>query len=768
MAIGSQSLTLNIVADDRVLKRVLADAKRNVTTFSKDVEKAGVANQAALGGVGFFGRGSKGNQALRGIASGTGLGSAALFGSGAFIGAAISAAAIKKSVDAASDLNEQITKTQQVFGDASKAVLDWSKTTTDSIFISQKAALEAASTFGNLFSAQGFNNAKSSQLSKNLVQLAGDLASFNNIDVTQVLQDLQSGIVGEIEPVRKYGADLRIARVQQEALAETGKSVVKQLTQQELTLARLSLLYRDTKKAQGDAARTAGGLANQERKLSAEVQDLEANLGALLTPAVTLLVTQMNDLLDVAVKVTSALKTFANIKIPTIHLPFKIDLPGGRIGGAIKEGAGFLPPFNIITIVKKLHEADKKGFEQFTAQDQPKLAADLTNVFNGYFGNAINTALKDTNVVPTAGFGDTFAAGLKSFLESTRDKVQAAIGKTKAGIATVNLVDSLQLGVEKSQISGSLAAQLAALETLKGGIEKQIKQGIDVKNAQHQLVAVETQIADLQQQIKQDGIDKILGALQLGVDRAALTKGLGDDLKALEAQRDGILAQIKVGNDVQNNQSQLVSVMQAIAAKKQEIAQKASDALQAKQFRALGLSASGDEIVPGLKNLSTRIDQTLNKVSSGELKISSKLASRLRSARRLIVKEGDNLKNATRQKIDEFIKAANGGDSKNKLTGPLTKTTSLNTNKVLEGLGLDATAAKELKARLSNFNSAGVGLSAGVAASASGVAFGAGVPNVIVNVELDGQKVAKSVTVHQQKRARSNPPQKRGPNAGRN
>jgi hypothetical protein len=690
------------------------------------------------------------------------LGSAALFGSGAFIGAALTAGAIKKSVDAASDLNEQITKSQQVFGNSAKAVLDWSNTTTDSIFVSQRAALEAASTFGNLFSAQGFSNEKSSQLSRNLVQLAGDLASFNNLDVSQVLQDLQSGIVGEIEPVRKYGADLRVARVQQEALAESGKDNIKQLTRQELTLARLKLLYKDTVKAQGDAARTAGGLANQERKLSAEVQDLEANLGALLTPAVTLLVTQMNDLLDVAVKVTGALKSFANIKIPPIHLPFNVDLPGGRIGGAIKSGLGFIPPFQIITVVKKLHEADKKGFEQFTAQDQPKLAADLTKVFDGYFGSAITSALNSTKL-PTAGFGNTFADGLKAFLESTRKKIQNAIGKTKQGIAVTNLVDSLQLGVEKSQVTGSLAAQLAALNALKAGIQKQIKAGIDVKSAQHQLVAVEGQIAGLQEQIKQQGIDKILGSLQLGVDRASLTKGLGDDLKALEAQRDGIKAQIAAGNDVANNQSLLVTVLGNIKAKRQEIAQAAKDAAQAKQFRALGLSGTGDEIVPGLKNLSSRIADTLKQVSSGELNISSKLAGRLKAAQALIKKEGKNLTNATREQINEFIKAANG-DGAQKLKGPLTATHSLNTNAVLKGLGLDPSVAKELRGRLSKFNSAGIALSGGgVAATRGGFPVNGVAPTINVSVELDGKQVAKSVTVRQQQKARRNSRQKRGP-----
>jgi hypothetical protein len=266
-------ITLYIAGDTKQLDRALTKATNEVNTFVKKSEKAGAKAEAAQAGLfgGAFGRGGKANQGLRGLASGTGLGSAALFGSGAFIGAALSAGALKKSIDAASDLNEQITKSQQVFGAASKSVLDWSKDTAKNIGIARSAALQASGTFGNLFRAQGFGDLQNSKLSKGLVQLAADLASFNNIDVNEVLQDLSSGLVGEIEPVRKYGADLRIARVQQEALAESGKENVKQLTQQELTLARLHLLYKDTSAAQGDFKRTSGGLANQERILSAQV-----------------------------------------------------------------------------------------------------------------------------------------------------------------------------------------------------------------------------------------------------------------------------------------------------------------------------------------------------------------------------------------------------------------------------------------------------------------------------------------------------------------
>ena len=187
--------------------------------------------------------------------------------------------------------------------------------------------------------------------------------------------------------------------------------------------------------------------------------------------------------------------------------------------------------------------------------------------------------------------------------------------------------------------------------------------------------------------------------------------------------------------------------------------------LQDKQFRALGLSATGDEIVPGVDNLAKRLNSVLKQVGSGDLDISSKLATQLKEARNLIKTEGDKLTKDTRAKINEFIKAANGGDAHEKLKGPLTATSSLNVNKVLDGLGLNRDLEKELKARLSSVNSAGVSLAGAVRPSGN-----FSTPAIVVEnhntTTLDGQVVAKSVTRSQQKTGRRNPKSKRGTRHG--
>ncbi len=226
----------------------------------------------------------------------------------------------------------------------------------------------------------------------------------------------------------------------------------------------------------------------------------------------------------------------------------------------------------------------------------------------------------------------------------------------------------------------------------------------------------------------------------------------------------GLEKQIKAGVDVASAQAQLVQTIGLIAAKNEEIRQKASDAAQAQQFRALGLSAEGDEVVPGAKNLRQRIDSLLSQISSGDLKVGSKLAGRLRAARALIIKEGDNLTKSTREKINEFIKAANGDDSTTKLQGPLTKNSVFQANKILEGLGLNDKTEALIRQRVDAFNNADAFKTFKTPTTTTR---GFGAPIVVENhntITLDGDVVGRSVTKSQQKRRTRNPVQKRGPN----
>lgn len=217
------------------------------------------------------------------------------------------------AVAAASDLNESLSKVGVVFDENAASIEAWSKTAATSFGLSQQQALEAAGTFGNLFVALGMGDQATSEMSTGLVQLAADLASFNNIDPTEALEKLRAGIVGETEPLRTLGVNLTAAAVEAKALSMGLAATGKELTEQDKVTARYALIMEQTATAQGDFARTADGLANSQRILKAELADAAANLGTLLLPYALQAVDAISQLVTWFGSLSPAMQQFAVI-----------------------------------------------------------------------------------------------------------------------------------------------------------------------------------------------------------------------------------------------------------------------------------------------------------------------------------------------------------------------------------------------------------------------------------------------------------------------
>ncbi len=230
-------------------------------------------------------------QAERGAASSAltflGLRGATLAASGAFLAGAAGLLLFTKSIKEASDQTEQLNKSREVFGQFSKEVEDFAKTSAESFGESNAKALELVSTFGALLRPIGFTQEAAAKQSLALTKLGADLASFFNTDVAGALNALESGITGQVRPLRRFGVELSAARVNALALADSGKKVVSSLTDQEKVAARIKIIFRDSTIAQGDFSRTSQEFANQTRILTAEVSDLEGELGRLAIPALT-------------------------------------------------------------------------------------------------------------------------------------------------------------------------------------------------------------------------------------------------------------------------------------------------------------------------------------------------------------------------------------------------------------------------------------------------------------------------------------------------
>lgn len=212
---------------------------------------------------------------------------------------------IKSSIGLARDFNEIQSKSNTVFGESAKAINDWAASASTGFGQSKAQALDSASAFGNMFSQLGMGKQTAAEMSMKMTELASDFASFHNADITDVLQAQQAAFRGEYDALQKFVPTINAAAVQQEAMAETGKTNAAQLTAQEKAAATYTLMLKGAGDAQGDFDRTSGSLANQQRILSAQWQDLQVKIGQVLIPALTEIVTAINT------KVIPAVRDFA-------------------------------------------------------------------------------------------------------------------------------------------------------------------------------------------------------------------------------------------------------------------------------------------------------------------------------------------------------------------------------------------------------------------------------------------------------------------------
>lgn len=159
--------------------------------------------------------------------------------------------------------------------------------------------------FNTIISGFGVASDKAYLMSKNLTQLGYDISSFFNISFEDAMQKLQSGIAGELEPLRRLGYDLSVARLQEEALALGIEKKVSAMTQAEKSQLRYYAIMTQVTTAQGDMARTLNAPANQLRVLQAQVTQCARALGNIFIPA-------LNAVLPYAIALAKIVRMLAN------------------------------------------------------------------------------------------------------------------------------------------------------------------------------------------------------------------------------------------------------------------------------------------------------------------------------------------------------------------------------------------------------------------------------------------------------------------------
>jgi hypothetical protein len=202
---------------------------------------------------------------------------------------------ISTAVTAASDLNEEVSKSQVIFGQASDDIRAFAQNAVESMGLSEVAAMTATGTFGNLFKTMGMGQQEAANMSKAMTQLAADLGSFHNTTTEDAIGAIGAALRGESEPIRRYGVLLDDATLKAEALSQGLYDGVGALSPATKALAAYSVILKQTGDAQGDFARTSDGLAGQKKILQAQFDDLTVAVGQAFLPVIKDAVTAIND-----------------------------------------------------------------------------------------------------------------------------------------------------------------------------------------------------------------------------------------------------------------------------------------------------------------------------------------------------------------------------------------------------------------------------------------------------------------------------------------
>ena len=328
--------------------------------------------------------------------------------------------------------------------------------------------------FNTLLTGFGDTAERAQLMSQNLTQLGYDISSFFNISIGDAMQKLQSGISGELEPLRRLGYDLSQARLEQTALNLGIKESVANMTQAEKAELRYYAIMTQVTTAQGDMARTLEAPANQLRILQAQLTQAARAIGNIFIPALNAILPYAIAVVQVIREIANALANLAGFKLT------EVDYSGVNSAAV---GAG--------SLADNLDDAAgaAKKLKQYTAGfDELNVFAPNTGSGSGagaggaggfdfdlptydFLGDAVQTRIgeikkmiEDTLAeITTIVFGFMLAVG--AILVVTGVNIPLGVGLMAAGAVGL----AATVGLNWTAMSSELASTLALITGVVGG-----------------------------------------------------------------------------------------------------------------------------------------------------------------------------------------------------------------------------------------------------------------------------------------------------------
>lgn len=214
------------------------------------------------------------------------------------------------SIKLGSDLAEVQNVVDVTYGSMSADVSAWTQNAMTQYGLSETSAKRYTGTMGAMLKSMGLGVGTAADMSKGIAGLAGDFASFYNLDSEQAFEKIRSGISGETEPLKQLGINMSVANLDAYALAQGLGASYSAMSQQSQALLRYNYLMSVSADAQGDFARTSSSWANQSRILKLQWDSFKASFGQGLINLFTPILVGINKVMSGLMKLGGMFAAF--------------------------------------------------------------------------------------------------------------------------------------------------------------------------------------------------------------------------------------------------------------------------------------------------------------------------------------------------------------------------------------------------------------------------------------------------------------------------
>lgn len=359
-------------------------------------------------------------------------------------------------------------------GEYAESALQYGETVSEVLGIDLSDWIRNQGVFNTLLTGFGDTSDRAALMSKNLTQLGYDLSSFFNISVEDSMQKLQSGISGELEPLRRLGYDLSQARLEAVALSLGIDKSVSSMTQAEKAELRYYAIMTQVTTAQGDLARTLEAPANQLRILKAQVEMAGRAIGNIFIPA-------LNAILPYGIAVVQIIREIANAIASLFGFQMtEVDYSGITSAGV---GAGELADNldDAAGAAKKLKQYTA-GFDELNVFSHDTASGSGVGAGGGsgfefalpeydFLGNAVTTRVDEIKKMLENTLADItvmvsgFSLAVGAILVLTGANIPLGLGLMAAGAVGL----AATIGLNWNGMSEQLANTLALITGVVGG-----------------------------------------------------------------------------------------------------------------------------------------------------------------------------------------------------------------------------------------------------------------------------------------------------------